>query len=374
MTSTKSPPRIGILGGGQLARMMALKAHELGYEPHIYSAKGTDPAAQVVRHFFRGDLDNPEALRSFLGTVDLVTFESEFLDSEILANAEGGVNHKIYPRPQTMGLLQDRLSQKGLLLESKLNTLPFCDVNRFEDAAEFLKLHRGGIALKQRRFGYDGYGTFMVKSEAELRQLFEHWGLKAPALIAEPLCKFKRELALSVVRNHSGECVFLPLVQTHQVDSRCKWVKGPIKHRGLQTLQSRIKAFVKRIHYVGIMAFELFDVGGDLIINELAPRVHNSAHYSLDALSLDQFSYHLMALTNAKLKPPRLLNSGFAMVNLLGQSDNVAQWSEPIEVKLHWYGKLDNRPGRKMGHLNAVAKTADEALRLAQAAERKFQL
>lgn len=373
MNDAQQPPRIGILGGGQLARMMAIKAHELGFEPHIFSAKGTDPAAQVVRHFYRGELDNPDAVRAFLSQVDFATFESEFLDSEILIESEGA-KQKIFPRPQTMGYLQDRLSQKELLVESKLNTLPFCSVTRFEEGAHFLGRHKQGIALKQRRFGYDGYGTFMVRSESELRELFQHWGLTPPALIAEPICKFKRELAVSIVRNHDGEVIFLPLVQTLQMDSRCKWVKGPVKHRGLDKLQARLKAFVKRINYVGIMAFELFEVGSELVINELAPRVHNSAHYSLDALSMDQFSYHVLAVLNAPLKEPRLLAPGFAMVNLLGTTSEPAQWSPPFDVKLHWYGKLDNRPGRKMGHLNALAKTADEALRMALKAERKFKL
>lgn len=370
---TKSRPHIGLLGGGQLARMLALKGHELGLIVHVLSADTSDPAAQVVRFHHLGDPGSYEALESFLDTVEVATFESEFLDNEILGRAVDHAQKPVRPYPQLMGLLQDRLSQKQLLEEHKIPTLPFAAVDEAAPAHQFLEKHKTGIVLKKRRFGYDGYGTFHARTKPEIDAIFAQKSAR-DQFIAEPRCPFRRELAITVVRDSFDRLIAYPLVETKQQNSRCLWVKGPIRHRAAGPLLARLKRFLRRIDYVGAMSFELFETPKGLLINEVAPRVHNSAHCTLDAFDLDQFSAHLLAIAGEKLPEPKPRAPGYAMMNLLGRGTTTPHWELSGEVHLHWYGKLDNRPGRKLGHLNALAKSADEALSKVRRAERKFHL
>lgn len=366
--------RIGLLGGGQLARMLAIKGHELGFQMHVMSLGANDPAAQVVNHHFLGDPDRLDSLKKFFATVDVATFESEFLDPDLLNQGLSGTAVQIHPTPATMGVLQDRLSQKELLDSHKVPTLDFAAIDSLAEAEEFMRYHPGGIVLKQRRFGYDGYGTFVVRKARDLPAPFADRKKDRANLLAEPLCRFKRELALSLVRTQDGRIGEFPLVESRQENSRCLWVKGPVKHRAHSALTLKLRRMIAAIDYVGVIAFELFETEAGLLVNEIAPRVHNSAHYSLDAMDTDQFTAHILAVSGAGIPKLSLRTKGFAMVNLLGKTSQAPTWELSPDVHLHWYGKSENRPGRKMGHLNTVAKSADEALRRARKAERKFKL
>ena len=366
--------RIGILGGGQLARMLALKGSELGFTMHVLSPNASDPAAQVVRHHHLGDPNRSEALKNFLTEVDVATFESEFLNADALTAVSKILPVKILPTPPTMGILQDRLTQKQVLVANGIPTLPFVQIEGEADALSFLTTHSKGIVLKQRRFGYDGYGTFVVKNPQDLGPLFDRLRGPLAELIAEPFCAFKRELAITLVRTRAGELTEFPLVQTKQENSRCLWVKGPISHKAKASLVKRLYPLLETTNYVGAIAFELFETTSGLIVNEVAPRVHNSAHYSLDAMAMDQFAAHLLAIAGEEIPEPTLYSKGFAMINLLGQSTKPPSWTLSEGARLHWYGKLDNRPGRKMGHLNALGSSAEEALRKVQRAQRRFKL
>src|SRR5262249_39495464 len=150
--------------------------------------------------------------------------------------------------------------------------------------------------------GYDGYGTFHLRNPAELKRFFKVASRQSNGWIGEPRVQFRRELAVTLVRGRDGKVIDFPFVESKQIDSRCTWVKGPIHHRSAGRLLARLKNFLKTIRYVGAISFELFDTSEGLLINEIAPRVHNSAHYSLDAMSLDQFSAHLLALAGEALE------------------------------------------------------------------------
>jgi 5-(carboxyamino)imidazole ribonucleotide synthase len=206
--------RVGLLGGGQLARMLALEGHRLGLTVHILSQNPQDPAAQVVRHHHAGDPDRGDALAAFLAQVDVATFESEFLDAGKLAQAArlpGAA--RIYPEPEIMGVIQDRLSQKEMLVKHKIPTLEFAAIDTLPVAKMFLEKHvKTGIVLKQRRFGYDGYGTFHIREARELEKLWPRWGAKQANLIGEPRCRFRRELAITLVRGRDGRVLEYPLV------------------------------------------------------------------------------------------------------------------------------------------------------------------
>ena len=354
--------------------MLALRGHSLGLEIHVLSASSDDPAAQVVRHHHKGDVGSETDLRKFLSSVDVATFESEFLDSELLSQISAYTKVPIFPEPGLMGLIQDRLNQKELLLLNKLPTAQFSLINSVEDAEVALKVFKGKYVLKQRRFGYDGYGTFIIDGKKALKAVADKIAKDQNGFIAEEFIPFKRELALMAARNRSGEITLLPLVETHQENSRCLWVKGPLKHPALGKLNKGLKQFLKNMNYVGVMGVELFETRKGLLINELAPRVHNSGHYSLDALEEDQFTLHLKAILGLDASNVKPLSRGFAMLNLLGAHSKTPSWQIPEDLHFHWYGKSENRPGRKMGHLTALGSSADAALKKLLSARKNFDV
>lgn len=376
-TTMKPGLRLGILGGGQLARMLALAAYPYGITPHIFAAHREEPAAQVAPEFFAGKADDAEALKAFLKSCDVVTFESEFLNADLLERLSLSEKIPLFPRPALMGQLQDRLSQKQLLEKYKIPTAPYGKIDQWTDIEALIDLGRE-IVVKQRRFGYDGYGTFFVDTKSGQKSWDEIRQKTKEGFIGEKKISFRRELALLLARDRHGTIIDFPLVESKQTNARCDWVMGPIKHSKELALRKKLKTFLTKENYVGVMAFELFDDGKQLLVNEIAPRVHNSGHYSQEALTLSQFQAHVLAVAGYRLTPPQVL-APFAMANLLGESEQTPHWSDQLWTtsapgQLHWYGKQSNRAHRKMGHLNALGKTPKAALKTALAARRKVQL
>lgn len=361
---------IGILGGGQLARMLALSAHPLGIDVSILTAQAADPAAQVVGHVRLGSPGDAEDLRDFLNGATALTFESEFIEmGPLRKNVPGSVY--VFPNFEAIDRIQDRLTQKRLLDEFKIPTSPWRPIENETDLAAAEERFTGGFVLKQRRFGYDGYGTFVVRAERRADPLILE--RSAAGFIAEAFIPFKRELAISFVRSRRGEFVALPLVETVQKDSRCFSVMGPVAHPGVKKLGAQVKRMMEALDYVGVLAVEMFDTKSGLLVNELAPRVHNSAHYSQDALSCSQFEYHLRAGFDWPLPKVSLRSGGFAMVNLLGEGGEI-HLSRSGLGNLHWYGKSENRPGRKLGHINVLDASGKSALRRALKWRKEFTL
>ena len=270
-----------------------------------------------------------------------------------------------------------------MLSQYKINTADFLTVNLKHSTQKKLSTvweKFGPFVLKSRTGGYDGYGTFIIKRKAQIKNT----NFPPKLFIAEPLIPFQRELAFLSARNKKGQIVFFPLVESFQKDAKCLWVKGPVKHKQFHLLKIKVKNLLKGINYQGVMAFELFDTGKNLIVNELAPRVHNTGHYSLDALNEDQFTVHLKAIMNLPLAQSKTYKKGFAMLNLLGEGhkksffkiNNTKKKSylylqdisrSPMlkiskETNLWWYGKAINRKGRKMGHINTTDSSANKAL------------
>ena len=354
---------LGILGGGQLARMLVLKAPPLGLKPFVFFASKKDPAAQVCTNWIEGNVKETEKLKAFLKKIEILTFESELINAALIQKALPK-RHKIHIAPslKILGQIQDRLYQKELLQSHKLPTADFLSLpslkvttlNPIKILNEVWDLF-GPFVLKTREGGYDGYGTFPFTEKKQIK----NFKLFKGSYIAESFIPFKRELAISAARNKK-ELIFTPLVETCQEHSRCLWVKGPVKHKEIDILKKKISRFLNALDYQGLIAFELFDTGSHLLINELAPRVHNSGHYSLNAMNEDQFTLHLKAILDLPLQSPKS-SKGFAMLNLLGGRDE-SRWESLKKFHFHWYGKTITRPGRKMGHVNSVAKTPEEAL------------
>lgn len=433
---------VGVLGGGQLARMMAIQAEQLGIKIFILSPSSQDPAAQVKSaHWVKGDPYSSQSLLSFLKLVDVLTFESEFIPASQIKKAFQIIKQQslvkpsvkksstkklavkkpvhIAPNLKSLSLIQDRYYQKKLITKYNLETSPFVEVNlpntNLVTESQLLSVFKklGPFVLKTRTGGYDGYGTFIFKNKKDCT-CANLAGASSQHFIAEQFIKFKKEMSLIAARNKNGEIVFFPLVETKQENSRCLWVKGPCAHKKLANLKTKIKKMLTDLKYEGLLAFELFDTGSQLLINELAPRVHNSGHYSLNGSSEDQFSLHLKSICNLALKTPKT-SKGFAMLNVLGKSQSLSKplsKSKPqsqspsqskslsqsktkeknqnlsksqacsqalkekalIEKKIkeklnkekdiyfYWYGKTLSRQGRKMGHINSLASSPSAAL------------
>lgn len=403
---TRPAKKIGILGGGQLARLLALKAPALGLKAAVLSPSHDDPAAQAAESWQKGDPRKASDLARFLKTADIITFESEFIPARQVKNAlrrafpdktpgsSPAREPAIAPSLQAISLIQDRLPQKRLLQKFQIETAEFEPVSFAAPAAQNQAAPKaareklaavwerlGPFVLKTRTGGYDGHGTFVIQSKSRIRQIMpvlfklsRSDKAKKPGIfkqkqhnrffIAEKYIPFKRELAILAARNRRGEAVFFPLAETRQEQARCLWVRGPVSHKKLNFLKRKIKIFLEGLQYEGVMAFELFDTGRGLLVNELAPRVHNSGHYSLDSLTDDQFSVHLKAIAGLPLARPRPLKGkkAFAMLNLLGEGHKKPKLPAPKGMTVCWYGKKESRKGRKMGHLNSWGHSPARAL------------
>lgn len=365
-------PKIGILGGGQLARMLALSAYPLGPEVRVLASKADDPAAQVCPKTVLGSLTDDGDLKHFLKDLDFVTFESEFVDTERLKRCLPA-HVQVFPKLEVIEAIQDRLTQKRLLDKFKIVTAPWLPVSNLAELKKARERFPKGFVLKQRRFGYDGYGTFIFKKGVH-PQAGEILRSGKFGFIAEQLIDFNRELAISLARSRNGDFAVLPLVESVQKDARCFSVRGPMPSAPAHGMVAAFKKMMKSLGYEGILAVELFQTSRGLMVNELAPRVHNSAHYSQDALACSQFEYHLRSGLGLKLPKVEVLAPGFAMVNLLGEENKNIQLSLSPAGNLHWYGKTENREGRKLGHINVLGESSMKALKRALKWRKEFKL
>lgn len=381
--------KIGILGGGQLARMLLQKGIENGHEMHVL-CQNNEPATFVTAFHHPGSPHSELDLISFFQKVDVITFESEFISIPILKTAlektavllQTSQTKKtkvpeFFPPLKSMEVLQDRLTQKQLLNKFKIPTLPFYN---FENPDSGQTLWSSSI-IKRRRGGYDGYGTYSIRGIIP-SNILKILKTNTEGHIVEPRIQFERELALIFSRNRLGKIEIFPLVESFQEHSKCLWVKGPIelKSKQEQDLKKIIKKISGMLHslpYVGVIAFELFQISKDeqkrlqlrssLIVNEIAPRVHNSGHFSLNAMDKDQFTSHLHAITQRNSASPELYVKNFVMLNLIGAFTGPAKFPNGQNGSLHWYGKKDSKIGRKLGHINYQShyKTQNELLKIA---------
>lgn len=361
MEGRRAVKRIGVLGGGQLSRMLVLHGAPLGYEMHVLSEHRSDPAAQVTGFHHQGSPAQLSNLKKFIKKIDFLTFESEFIDLDLLQLAlnEAKTAPAVFPSVQNMAVLQDRRTQKILLEKFKIPTADFKIIEKPEDliaAAEHFSYE--GFVLKKSRGGYDGNGTFYIRKPSDIEK---HQSNFTGTFIAEKLIPFQKELAIIAVCD-AKNIAFLPLVETKQKDSRCDWVVGPCSHPKLAGLQKKLRNMLKKIKYRGVIAFELFATRTELLVNEVAPRVHNSGHYSQQALCFSQFDLHLLAGTGAAPTFELSDKQNFVMLNLIGESNQDFVFAKNCTGHLHWYGKTENRPGRKMGHLNWTGSASQKSL------------
>jgi 5-(carboxyamino)imidazole ribonucleotide synthase len=373
---------LGILGGGQLGRMTLQAASRLGIDVVIAERFPDSPAARLTSDslFFPHGWDDPQLLDRLAELAPVVTLESEFVDYRVLATLEErGV--RVLPSPACVGVVQDKLLQKQALALAELPVPMFVQVTEPEGLQNAAAELGWPLMLKARRDGYDGRGNILVHTAAEAQSAFERLGWPQRQLYAEAFADFDRELASLVVRGLDGAIVQYPIVETRQDQALhiCREVIAPaeISAEVADRAAAIARGAVEAVGGVGAFGVELFLLrDGQVCINELAPRPHNSAHYTIDACWTSQFENHVRAVLGLPLGSADLSQPAAAMVNLLGTTNEPIRGAYLADTGtyIHLYGKKENRPGRKMGHVTAVGSTVDEALSHARAAAAKIEL
>jgi 5-(carboxyamino)imidazole ribonucleotide synthase len=343
--------RIGIIGGGQLAWMMAPAAQKLQLDLIVQTPAATDPAASIATQTILAPVGDATATAALARQCDVITFENEFVDLDALAAlvAEGVI---FRPGLTVLRSLLDKYDQRQFFQQHGLPT------PMFQSPAPAAPPSFPAV-LKTRRMGYDGQGTFIPKTLAEYQAIVDRIG--AENLLWEEFVPFDRELAVVVARSTQGERVIYPIVETQQVDQVCHWVIAPalVSASVAQQIQTIAQTIVEKLDVVGIFGIELFITSDErVLVNEIAPRTHNSGHYSLDACNTSQFEQQLRAVADLPLGDPDMNCAGAIMVNLLGfeaaTTDYKAQRERLAAIPnahVHWYGKTASRPGRKLGHV-----------------------
>ena len=340
---------IGILGGGQLGRMLAVAATRLGLNTHIYSPEVECPAALVAKQVSVGEFDDVERVLAFAKSCDAVTYEFENVPA-MSAKAAASVV-PLRPGARALDVSQDRLVEKSFLrAQLGLDVAGFEDIGNVHDLRRAVKRLGLPCVLKTRRFGYDGKGQIIIRSEGEIDKAWE--ALSPAACILEAFIPFEREVSIVAARGVDGQIAAYPLTENvhrnhilHTSSAPAKQDDGSAARMAGQILE--------HLDYVGVMGVEFFQMkDGELIVNEIAPRVHNSGHWTQDAGCIDQFEQHIRAVAGWPLGDARPRH-GVVMTNLIG--DDVSDWKTLAKqpgTHIHLYGKSDIRPGRKMGHVN----------------------
>lgn len=384
LPSPYDPARVltlGIIGGGQLAKMTAMAAYRLGLRVAIIEHGDESPAGVMTKLDFPRGWTNNEELERFISASDIITLENEFVAPELLERI--AERRLVFPSPQTVALVRDKLVQKQTMAAAGIPTPAFAAADTPETIAAFAEEHGYPVVVKTRTFGYDGYGNALVRSEQEIIPLWQRFtgGEHPRQLMVEGFVRFQMELAVIVARNRRGECVVYPCVQTIQENHICRAVlaPAPIEPSIAEHARSVARASVEAIDGVGVFGIELFlTEEGQILFNEIAPRPHNSGHYTIEACQTSQFENCVRAICNLPLGSADMIVPAAVMINLLGERSGSGIPDSPIEalrhghVWIHLYGKKDCRVGRKMGHVTAVGSTLQEAFAKAKPAVDEF--
>jgi 5-(carboxyamino)imidazole ribonucleotide synthase len=345
---------IGIVGGGQLGRMSAMAAARLGYRAHILTNEADGPAAQVAAAVTIGDYDDPLALRAFAAAVDVITFEFENVSAaglDLLAGLK-----PVHPSPAILGISQDRIAEKTFLNGAGVPTATWALV---EDAASLdAAIATIGLPaiLKTARLGYDGRGQARVATVEAAREAFAN--LDPKPLVLEGFVDFACEVSVVVARGADGTVVCFDTVENQHVHGILDVTLAParIPEEIAERAQALGRQVAEALGLIGLLAVEMFvDRDGSLRVNEIAPRPHNSGHWTIDACPASQFEMHIRAVAGLPL-PPATRHSDAVMKNLIGP-DDIARWPEILAIPgliPHHYGKTDARIGRKMGHVTRL--------------------
>jgi len=342
---------IGIIGGGQLGRMLSMAAANLGYRSAIYAPEPSGPAADVSSRWVQGGYDDMDALLAFAATVDVITYEFE----NIPVGPLDGLRVPLAPHPRALATAQDRATEKAFVQALGGRPAPWAVVSSREDLDAALAQIGAPAILKTRRFGYDGKGQARLKTAADADEAWASIGWQ-PAVL-EGFVAFEREFSLLVVRGADGAiATWDPVLNVHEDGILAlSAVPAPIAPATVEAARALAEKIVAELDYVGVLAIEYFDTAAGPVFNEMAPRVHNSGHWTIEGAVTSQFENHIRAICGLPLGATTRAAVRVEMRNLLG--DQAGDWdiilSDPA-AHLHLYGKGQPRPGRKMGHVTKL--------------------
>jgi phosphoribosylaminoimidazole carboxylase PurK protein len=361
--------KIGILGGGQLARMIIEESSRYGFEFFILSKEADSPAGKLTRHETIGNWNDPDIVREFSSQCDIITLENEFIDYHVIECIERS-GRIILPGSETVRLIQDKFFQKKTLSEIGIPVADFTEVSTSDDVKKFASEFGYPVILKTRTMGYDGKGNLKIEGESDVEDACTHLS-KRGKLMCERFVEFDKEIATQAVRSANGELKVYPAVETVQEDHICKYVIA--SQDRFASLKDEVEDISTKLltymNYSGVMGIEMFLSGNGILVNELAPRVHNSGHYTIEGCETSQFENHIRAIAGLPLGSTELKTFAAVMVNILGDRNGHALTGGIEKVLsrkntyLHLYGKNDTRIGRKMGHITLTGEDADELLK-----------
>jgi 5-(carboxyamino)imidazole ribonucleotide synthase len=346
---------IGILGGGQLGRMLALAAARLGLRCHVFCPDAHSPAFDVVHSVTEADYLDMAALDRFAADVDVVTYEFENVPAETATFLSA--RKPVLPDPRVLATTQDRLTEKEFVKSLGIETAKFARVDSADGLTASLAAVGRPAVLKTRRFGYDGKGQIMIRNGGD-PAMFEELG--GQAQILEAFVPFEREISVVAVRGQDGAIECFDVIENEHQDHILKTSRVPANVSPAVAAEARriAEKIAEAFDYVGVLAVEMFvvkdDAGHAVLVNEIAPRVHNSGHWTIDGASVSQFEQHIRAVAGLPLAKP-IRRGRIEMTNLLGNDvKDTPRWLATPGAAVHLYGKSAVRPGRKMGHVTQV--------------------
>ena len=369
--------KIGIIGGGQLGKMMILEAKRLGFYIVILDPAQKCPSHSISDEHIVADFDDEEAIRELAKKVDIITYEFEHINAtalEILEN-EG---HIVYPSVTSLKVIQDKYVQKKLLEENYIAVPAFEKVCTIEDIYRVGNTFHYPMMLKTTTGGYDGKGNFLIRTRDDVEKAYVELGSGIQGLMIEAFIPFQKEISIIACRTLEGQRQIYPVAENIHKNSILDTTIVParIEEESMQTAQKIANQVMKIFDGVGTFCIEMFVVNGEIYVNEVAPRPHNSGHYTIEGTRCNQFENHIRAITGLALGNVDLI-SPIVMKNLLGEeSDGIATilgiedaYAQDANLKVHIYGKEESKIARKMGHLTVTNEDIEVATKGAERAK-----
>jgi len=359
--------------------MSAMAAKRMGFDIAILEKEAGSPAGQLTSMEITGSASDKKLLRKLAAYSDIITLENEFIDYHIIEYLES-LGKKVFPSSVTISLIQDKLIQKQTLGKHNIPLPKFTAAEHKADFEQIVKFLGLPFVLKSRKMGYDGYGNALVKNKKEYLNAFDKLTHRHSKLLAEEFVHFTKELAVMAARTKNETCVY-PVVETIQKNHICHTVIAPAELNKNILIKARRIAVdcVKAVKGFGLFGVEMFYTkDGRILVNEMAPRPHNSGHYTIEGCITSQFENHVRAVLGLPLGSAEMVNPAAVMINLLGKtnrSGEVKNYKNALsdkDIHLHIYGKRSSRIGRKMGHITITGGNAKVILNKAKAAEKKI--
>lgn len=371
---------IGIVGGGQLGKMLGEAGKKLGFKIIVLDPTEGCPASLIADEHVLGDFKDKDTVINFAEKADIITFEIESANKDALIYLKES-GKEVHPSPQTLAIIKDKFAQKVFLSENDIPVGEFAIVENKDDIEKQAEIFGYPFLLKARFGAYDGRGNFVIKNKEDIDLAWEKW--KDIPLYAERFVPFTKELACVSARDKGGKIVSYFPVETIHKNNICHIVKSPapVSEEIFTKAKNLAGRVLENLAGVGVFAVEMFlTKDGNIFVNEIAPRVHNSGHHTIEGFNASQFENHIRAISGMPLIDPKPMSNASAMINILGEREGKAELVGKKEaenedgVAVHIYGKIDTRPERKMGHITVLDDDLDQAVERAIDVRKKISI